>query len=175
MKSINDLIGQTFGQLNVIGLCEERYPVMKRAMWFCRCSCGNHVARENGHLKQSRNPTCHECIPKYIGIRHTKHGDAKRGMFTNLYKRWRGIKTRCSNKNEPNYKWYGGRGIRLCKEWRDFSNFKKWAIANGFEKHLTIDRIDSNKNYQPSNCRWITKRENSQRAYAKGLAQCQHN
>jgi hypothetical protein len=167
MKSTNDLIGRQFGQLTVVGLCEERYPVMKRAMWFCKCSCGNHVARENGHLKQSVNPTCHECIPKYTGIRHTTHGDAKDGVLTTLYRRWCGMKTRCLNPREPVYKWYGGKGIKICSEWREYKNFRSWALTHGFQDHLTIERKNSDGNYEPSNCEWITKSENSRRARLK--------
>ncbi len=83
------------------------------------------------------------------------HGQTK----TVLYKRWASMKRRCLNKNEFAYKWYGGRGIRVCKQWMRFEPFRDWAIANGFTENLTLDRIDSNKHYSPSNCRWVPFKE----------------
>lgn len=73
----------------------------------------------------------------------------------NLYSRWSGIKRRCLNKNSPAYKNYGGRGIKICDEWKNsFESFCSWAITNGYKKELSIDRIDVDGNYEPSNCRW---------------------
>ena len=69
------------------------------------------------------------------------------------------MKNRCNSPNNTNYQSYGGRGIKICDEWQDFKNFKDWAIANGYEDSLTIDRIDVNGDYTPSNCRWITQKE----------------
>lgn len=77
---------------------------------------------------------------------------------TPLYSVYKGIKTRCYNKNAPNYKDYGGRGIKMCDEWlNDFNLFYEWSISNGYNKNLSIDRIDNNKNYEPSNCRWVDR------------------
>lgn len=83
-------------------------------------------------------------------------GDFKSGYSTTrLYGIWTGIKTRCFNPNDKKYHVYGGRGISLCDEWKsDFKSFAKWSLENGYEENLSIDRIDSNKNYEPSNCRW---------------------
>ena len=78
----------------------------------------------------------------------------------NLYSRWSGIKRRCLNKNSPAYKNYGGRGIKICDEWKNsFESFCSWAITNGYKKELSIDRIDVDGNYEPSNCRWATLKE----------------
>ena len=76
-----------------------------------------------------------------------------------IYTCWSNIRQRCNNKNRPDYKYYGGKGIKVCNEWNTYSNFEEWAIGNGYEDNLTIDRIDVNGDYEPSNCRWITLKE----------------
>lgn len=77
-----------------------------------------------------------------------------------LYNIWCGIKKRCFNPKEPCYPHYGGRGITICDEWlHDFDAFQQWSLANGYSDSLTIDRIDTNSNYSPDNCRWITHAE----------------
>ncbi len=81
---------------------------------------------------------------------------------TRLYGIWNGIKQRCNNPNRPKYKSYGGRGIKVCNEWNtSFKSFYDWAMANGYRDDLTIDRIDVNGNYEPSNCRWTSLKEQS--------------
>lgn len=70
---------------------------------------------------------------------------------------WRGMKARCYNSNSSKFKYYGGRGISVCDEWKDFKTFYTWAIENGYRDGLTIDRIDVNGNYEPTNCRWVSK------------------
>jgi len=91
----------------------------------------------------------------YGNHNHTKHG--KRN--TRIYNIWRSMRQRCSNPNTNRYSCYGGRGIKVCEEWENFSNFYEWAMRNGYEDDLTIDRIDVNGNYEPSNCKWATQKE----------------
>lgn len=76
--------------------------------------------------------------------------------LTSIY---HGMKQRCYNTNRPNYSYYGGRGIKVCDEWlNSFQTFYDWAMVNGYQENLTLDRIDNDGNYEPSNCRWATKK-----------------
>jgi hypothetical protein len=76
-----------------------------------------------------------------------------------LYKRWDGMKDRCRRSSHVAYKDYGGRGIKICDEWKTFENFYPWAIKSGFQPELSLDRINTNGNYEPTNCRWATAEE----------------
>lgn len=102
---------------------------------------------------------------KLIGETTLKHGDnrsrKRHGNPHPLYSIWSGMKARCSNNKSKAYKWYGGKGVQVCKEWLEYLNFKEWALANGYKIGLSIDRVDSNGNYCPENCQWITREENT--------------
>lgn len=77
------------------------------------------------------------------------------------------MKRRCQNPNDSRYRRYGGKGIKVCNDWQTFIPFRDWALTNGYIEGLSIDRIDSNSNYEPQNCRWLTRAENSSRSTAK--------
>lgn len=109
---------------------------------------------------------CKQCgemfdVPRWASKGHTvrcskcrvRHGKTK----TRLYNIWENMKQRCDNPKKTSYEIYGGKGITYCEEWKKFLNFEQWAIENGYSDELSIDRIDSDKNYEPSNCRWATK------------------
>lgn len=89
-----------------------------------------------------------------------KHGCARRNLQTRLYNVWKNMKVRCNNPHSKEYKYYGQRGISVCDEWNDFNVFREWSYNNGYDENAkrgecTLDRIDVNKNYDPSNCRWV--------------------
>jgi len=84
---------------------------------------------------------------------------------TRLYQTWLDMKQRCFNSNNCRWKYYGGKGVMVCPEWLEFDEFAKWALANGYADNLTIDRINSDGNYEPSNCQWVTRSENTIKAH----------
>ena len=90
---------------------------------------------------------------------HLKHGLRK----TRLYNIWANIKTRCYNEHDPHFERWGNRGITICEEWKNnFQSFYNWSMNNGYSDELCIDRIDNDGNYEPSNCRWVTVKEQNQ-------------
>ena len=89
----------------------------------------------------------------------TKTGGGRGAKLLRIYQEWYNINRRCSDVKDKSYEYYGGRGITVCEEWLSYDNFYEWAMANGYDDTLTIDRMDVNGNYEPSNCRWITRKE----------------
>lgn len=79
-----------------------------------------------------------------------------------IYSIWKGMNKRCNNPNAIDYRWYGGKGVNVCEDWKtEYKKFRDWSLANGYEKGLTIDRINPAGNYEPSNCQWLTQSENT--------------
>lgn len=111
--------------------------------------CYNGVERRSGKFKEFLK------IPTGYNMTKTTHGQA----HSRIYNIWSNMKQRCYNEKSQAYHSYGGRGIIVCSEWHDFNNFYKWAISHGYSDNLTIDRINVNGNYEPSNCRWISRAE----------------
>lgn len=161
MKQIIDMSGQKYGRWTVL-----RFDgvIKSDAHWICQCECGT-IRSVNGYdLRAGRSVSC-GCYLSEI-MRNSKPG-IKHGLKkTNprLYRIWQCMLNRCRRKKDVCYKAYGGRGISVCEEWNDFSAFYKWAMANGYTDELSIDRIDVDGNYEPSNCQWITMIENSRKA-----------
>lgn len=148
MSKVIDLTGQKFGKLTVLNNYMQNDK--RKTYWLCECECGNKKYIYRHSLISGRTTSCGCNI-----IKHNKYE-------TRLYHIWGNMKYRCNTPTCDAYMNYGGKGIKVYNEWNDdFVNFYNWAVSNGYNENLTIDRIDSNKNYCPENCRWVTKSQNT--------------
>lgn len=147
-------IGDRFGKLTVIGF--ERVKARKRGTTLkaiCQCDCGGTKSVILSSLAQGKTRSC-GCLQKETLIsRNQKHGWSK----TRLYREWKAMKGRCCYKKHEYFERYGGRGISVCEEWiNNFGKFRDWALSNGYQDNLSLDRIDPNGGYCPDNCRWVS-------------------
>lgn len=152
-----DLTGQRFGRLTVVKKIGIKNAGQRgsKSVWLCKCDCGNEKEVLRNSLVSGNTKSCGCLGVETKKLMHLKHGMAKK----RLWKIWTGIRDRCNNPNNSSYHYYGGRGISVCDEWNDFEKFMIWSISNGYDDTLTIDRIDTNGNYEPSNCKWSTRME----------------
>lgn len=150
MSKLVDLTGQRFGRLVVKALADKGRKNVS-AKWECICDCGNTLIVSASSLRTGNTRSC-GCLHRDANQsgHNTRHGDC----YTRLYTIWRSMRQRCGNPKNMDYKSYGGRGILVCDEWKDYTAFKRWALSNGYADNLSIDRINVDGNYEPGNCRW---------------------
>lgn len=150
-----DLTGKRFGRLTAI----EPIGRAKQGnvIWRCKCDCGNEKNVSTKEL--GRGTSSCGCLARELSAsRVTKHGKSRSRIY-NVHK---SMMMRCYHPNAHEYENYGGRGITVCDEWHDFERFYEWAVQNGYDENskkqseCTLDRVDHNGNYEPSNCRWVS-------------------
>lgn len=156
MSRFEDLTGRKFNMLSV-----AEFVGMKShsSQWRCVCDCGNSVVVGRNNLVNGHTKSC-GCL-KHKEAANKTHGQST----TRLYYVWRNMLNRCYNEKVMDFPNYGGRGIEVCQEWKgSFQTFSDWAFANGYDStakrgEYTLDRIETDGNYEPSNCRWATEKE----------------
>lgn len=158
-------IGMRYGRLVVESIVHKNIGGKNRLMFNCLCDCGNHRLARPVYLEKGNILCCGEkCVYKNENNKLVE-GNSKEM----LYKKWQGMIQRCCNPKNPAYYGYGSRGIKVCDEWKnDYVAFRKWSYENGYNPNIdrcemSIDRINPDGNYEPSNCRFISISENARR------------
>ena len=153
MSSLINLENKRFGRLIVSKRMSNGSGGKSR--WLCTCDCGGSKIISSDVLRRGISRSC-GCIVKTHGMSYKK-----------IYSVWANMKDRCTNKNNRKYPRYGGRGIVVCSRWQKFENFNQ-DMGSSYKDGLTIERINNEGNYEPSNCKWATYYEqNNNRNYGK--------
>lgn len=160
LPKLQDLVGRRFGMLVVVAKAHRQKGHWK---WQCKCDCGGESVVFGLALKAAMTHSCgcigaayQQAFPAKAAAISTKHGAAKRGRMAPEYKVWRCMRNRCNDPNATSYENYGGRGVRVCAEWDDYAAFLAALGPRPSAAH-TLDRINPNGNYEPGNCRWVTR------------------
>lgn len=154
----NNLVGKRFERLKVIEKVKGKIlkSGFEQQTYKCICDCGNETIVSYSALMTGNTKSCGCLFKEDLIDRNTTHGMSS----TKLYDVWKGMFQRCYNKYNKSYRYYGGKGIRICDEWKnDFQVFYEWAQLSGYKEGLEIDRIDGKGNYEPGNCKWSTRTE----------------
>ena len=150
---MKNIIGNKYNKLTVLNF--EKKELRKnhwRYYYKCKCECGKTTIVERDNIVSGKTKTC-GCSRSEAKTKHNL-------CHSRIYKIYNDMKKRCYNKKSKSYKNYGERGIVICKEWlNDFMNFYNWSMENGYADNLSIDRINVDGDYEPSNCRWATQKE----------------
>lgn len=157
--------GYKFGKWTVIGPTKYTYPNGRVCNGYnCQCECGKIQFMPPTYIFHQKSKQCRRCgiIQSYV----TRPVETRKSYIDGrihdpLYTAWCAMKARCSDPNHCSYKNYGARGIKICDEWLNFENFRKWAYSHGYSPGLQLDRIDNDGDYCPSNCKYVTRLENT--------------
>ena len=150
-KSLIDETGKRYGRLTVL----YRVPSTNQAKWLCKCDCGNTKCVYGDALRKGRTKSC-GCL---LSESTRERGKKYKVQNHRLYVIWYHMIRRCEDQNDSEYHNYGGRGISVSEQWHDFDTFAEWALNNGYEESLSIDRINNDGNYEEKNCRWATQKQ----------------
>lgn len=166
MWKAEDLTGQRFGKVTVLSRAANNKH--GRAVWLCKCDCGNEKEIAAANLKSGRTTSC-GCYSRGLKRKTGTHGMTN----TRIFHEWQSMLQRCNNPNNQRYEDYGGRGIKVCDEWIDsFVSFCEWSMDNGYDEALTLDREDVDGNYSPDNCRWVTNFEQQSNKRNNRIIEC---
>lgn len=151
----DSFIGKKYGRLTILSFEKRGYKMFAH----CKCDCGNEKDVCMSLLINNNTTSC-GCKKKEKTTEKNKSNATYNGESkTRLYRCYKSMIYRCNYPSCKDYMYYGKRGIKVCSEWEDYNIFKSWALENGYDDTLTIDRIDTDGDYEPSNCRWITIEE----------------
>ncbi len=165
MPKILDLTGQTYGRLTVVA---QNGILKKQRAWRCMCACGEEITVPGAYLRTGDTTSCGCKLRAHQREGCVTHGHNRNNKPSPTYNTWRAMKERCALPSHRQFKDYGGRGVSVCERWA--VNFEAFLEDMGERPHgRTIDRINPEGNYEPSNCRWATRAEQAQNRRAKEL------